>query len=90
MSVNGKILNAALAEKTKLLHAHIVGGKSSSFIGADDGSASKSFNTGELPDDCALLGHLSGSQGHAGGDDCREALGNSSYRQADCDLKEVE
>lgn len=38
--------------------AHLVGGQSSRFVGADDIRTAKGFDTGEIPNDCVLLGHF--------------------------------
>jgi len=63
---------------TNLGDTHLVGGQSSSFVGADYIRTTKGFDTREVPNDCVLLSHLFGSEGKACGDYGGEALWDSS------------
>lgn len=56
-----------------LSYTHLVGGEGASLVGADDGSAAQSLHGGQTPDDGVFLGHATGSQSQAGGDDSGQA-----------------
>ena len=59
---------------TDLRDAHLVGGQSSRFVRADDIGTTKGLNTGEVPNDCVLLGHFFGSKSETCGNDGGKTL----------------
>lgn len=58
---------------TYLSHTHLVGGEGAGLVGADDRGAAQSLHRGQTPDDGIFLGHATGSQSQAGGDDSGQA-----------------
>lgn len=56
-----------------LSYTHLVGGEGTSLVRADDWSAAQSLHRGQTPDYGIFLGHTTGSQSQAGGDDSGQA-----------------
>lgn len=57
-----------LINQEESLDAHLVAGKCTRFIRANDRGAAQGFYRGEFADNRVLLGHSSRAQGEAGGD----------------------
>lgn len=73
-----------------LADGHLVGGQSASLVGADDGGAAEGLYRGQGAHDGVLLGHTSGSQSQAGGDDSRQSLRDGSHSQGHSNLEVVD
>ena len=69
---------------------HLVGGQSPRFIGADHIRTTKSLDTGKVPDNRVLLGHLFCSEGKACSDNGGETLWDSSNGECDGNLEVVD
>lgn len=69
---------------------HLVGGKSSGFIRADDWGATQCFHRWQGTHNGILLGHSSGSQGETGGDDSGQTFWDGSDGQSNSDLEIVD
>ena len=87
MSINW---TAVVVAGTYLADRHLVGGESSSFVGADDRGATQGLHRRQTAHDGVLLGHASGSQGEAGGDNSRKSLRNGRHCQRHRDLEVVD
>lgn len=79
-----------IGNQVELFSAHLVGGECSRLVGADDGRASESLDGGKLSDDGIVLGHSSGSEGEAGGDDGGESFRDGSDGESNGYLEVVE
>lgn len=71
-------------------HTHLIGRKSTSFIGADDISTAKSFNTRQIPNDCILLGHFLCAQRQTRRNNSGQTLRDSSDGEGNCNLEIVD
>ena len=69
---------------------HLVLGKGTGLIGADDLGAAKGLDSGHLANDRLALGHLGDAHGQNDGDDGNQALGNSGNGQGHGDHEGVE
>lgn len=58
-----------------LADRHLVGGEGACLVGTDDRGAAQRLYRGQAPHDRIFLCHPAGTQGQAGGDDCRKACG---------------
>mmetsp|Transcript_46807 Transcript_46807/g.131640 ORF Transcript_46807/g.131640 Transcript_46807/m.131640 type:complete len:238 (+) Transcript_46807:240-953(+) len=76
--------------KDQLLATHLVRGQGPRLVRADDRRAAERLHRWQLPDDGVPCGHLPGAQREARRHHCREALGDRSHRQRDCDLQVVD
>lgn len=56
-----------------LSYTHLIGGEGAGLVRADDWSAAQSLHRGQTPDNGIFLGHATGSQSQAGGDDSGQA-----------------
>jgi len=70
--------------------AHLAGGQSPRFVGADYVRTTKGLDTWEIPNDCVLLGHLFGSEGKACGDYGSETLWDGGDSKCHGDLEVVD
>jgi len=71
-------------------HAHLAGGQSSRFVGADYVRTTKGFDAWEIPNDRILLGHLFGSERKACGDHGGETLWDGGNGKRDGDLEVID
>src|SRR6266478_5355319 len=69
--------------------AHLVGGQSSRFVGADYVRTAKGLNAGKIPDNRILLGHFFCSKGKACGDHGGETLRDGSNSKCHSDLEVI-
>ena len=58
-------------------NGHLVLGKSTGLVGADDLGASESFNCGKLTNDCVTLGHIGNADGKNDSNNGCKSLGDS-------------
>lgn len=77
-------------EQNSPANGHLIGGKSTSLIGADDRGATESLDGRQRPDNGVLLGHTAGTEGQASGDDGRQTFGNGGDGQSYGDLEVVD
>ena len=73
-----------------LADGHLVGGQGAGFVRADDGGATKGLHRGQRAHNGVLLGHTTGSQSQASGDDSGQSLWDSSHSQGNGDLEVVD
>jgi len=78
----------SIAEGEHLDAGHLVGSQSSSFVGANDGSAAKSLDGRKRSDDRVLFSHSVGAEGEAGRDDSGETFWDGSDGKSNGDLKD--
>lgn len=70
-------------------NGHLVGGQGAGLVRADDGGAAEGLHRGQRAYDGVLLGHATGTQSQAGGDDGGQAFGDGGHSQCDSDLEVV-
>lgn len=88
--IRSEEIGSVVTVEDELLDNHFVGGQSTGLIRANDSGATEGFNTLELSDNSSFLGHTTGSQSQAGGDDSGQTFRDSSDGKSDGDLEVVQ